>query len=194
MRHTGHNLRKQAYYVEGPVPSRKALEVIREFHYSHSGSTAAVRSFGLYRVSDRRLLGVALFMAQRKSAAQSMWSGDHKRVLCLSRLAIDPRVPRNGASFLLGRAIRRLRDEGCWDCLTTYADTFEDHTGAIYKASNWEYMGLSTPRPRWQNAEGKIASRKQGRRWRSPEEMKRLGYSFVGSAPKHKYRFVLHAR
>lgn len=191
MKHGGPNLRKEDYRVIDNYPISDLLDLVQRHHYTRSGSKAAVFRFGLERIKDNRVLGVALFMAQRKSTAKSMWHGDHKRVLCLSRLAIDPEVPRNGASFLLGRCIRYIQATGDYDCLITHADTREGHTGQIYRATNWEYMGLTPARPRWENDSGKVASRKQGRRWRTPEEMNALGYRLVGNVVKHKFRIIL---
>jgi hypothetical protein len=65
-------------------------------------------------------------------------------VLCLSRLAILPDVPANACSFLLARS-RRLIDDKAWPCLVTYADEWRGHTGAIYRADNWQYEGLTRP-------------------------------------------------
>lgn len=191
-KHFGNNLSKQDYCVQSGLTPKSYKPLVERYHYTGSCSTANVFAFGLFHMSTGSCLGVALYMAQRKSAALSLWPGDHKRVLCLSRVAIHPCVPRNGASFLIAATVREIRSTGHYDCLTTYADTGEGHTGTIYKACGWEFMGETPPRPVWKDNKGHRKSRKQGRYTRSVEEMNNLGF-FLQSEKvvKLKYRKVL---
>jgi hypothetical protein len=90
-------------------------------------------------------LGVAWWMPPTRAAAEANWEGDFREVLSLSRLVIVPDVPKNAASFLIGKSIHLIRKDGRFCCLLTYADTSQGHDGGIYRATNWEYMGLTTP-------------------------------------------------
>ena len=57
------------------------------------------------------LLGVAQWLPPTRVAAESVNKENWQRVLSLTRLAVHPLVPTNGASFLLGRSIRIIRNE-----------------------------------------------------------------------------------
>lgn len=108
------------------------------------------------------------------------WQG----VICLSRLVIVPGIPKNAATFLLSRS-RKLIDRARWPCLVTYADTWQGHTGGIYRADNWTYAGLTKPE-RTYVLEGRMVARKATVS-RTHAEMLALGAQCIGSFAKHKF-------
>jgi hypothetical protein len=65
-----------------------------------------------------------------------------KYVLELNRLIIEEGVPKNSASFLVGRSLRLLPKPSI---VISYADTDQGHIGYIYQACNFLYTGLSSP-------------------------------------------------
>jgi hypothetical protein len=70
--------------------------------------------------------------------------------------------------------------------LVTYADEAMHHTGAIYKATNWTYIGRMGPYPRWVDADGRQRAPKATKN-RTKAEMEALGYTKVGTYYKHKF-------
>jgi hypothetical protein len=148
---------------------------------------------GLFRKDGDELLGVAQWLPPTRVAAESVNREHWTRVLSLTRLAVAPEVPKNGATFLMARSMRLIEQAQKWVSLVTYADEFMQHTGAIYRAANWEYVGLMKANPRWENADGKQIAKKATRS-RTNKEMVALGYSMVGSFRKHKFIKHLHVR
>jgi hypothetical protein len=146
---------------------------------------------GLFRRGEWRLYGVAWWIPPTRAAAAASWEGDPDRVLALSRLVIDPNVPRNAATFLLGRSVRLLPTR--WVCLVSYADSWRGHKGGIYRAAGWEYVGMTEPEPIYL-IEGRMVARKAGPRTRTHAEMLALGAECVGSHAKHKYRLIRDVR
>ena len=73
--------------------------------------------------------------------------------------------------------------------LVTYADEWRHHTGAIYRADNWIYIGLTKPERAYQ-INGRQVARKAGGNTRTHAEMLTLGAEMVGSFSKHKYVFL----
>jgi hypothetical protein len=164
----------------------------REYHYSMGGSNTAVYAHGLFKKGDGVCLGVAWWLPPTRSCAEATFPDvDFRSVLNLSRLVVLPEVPLNGASFLLAGSIGLIRDAGKYSCLITYADTWRGHTGQIYKATNWEYVGLTKPLDVWQDIKGHLVCRKMGPKTRTVQQMKDAGCILVGSFPKHKYRMKL---
>lgn len=157
-----------------------------DLHYSGGGSKTQAGTHGLFRLGDDRCRGIAWWLPPTRAAAKSVHPDNPRGVLGLSRMAIEPDVPRNAASFLLGGS-RRLLDRATWPCLLTYADVWRGHTGAIYRADNWEYLGLTKPKAVYVRA-GRMVSVKIGPRTRTHLEMLALGAEYVGSFPKHKFR------
>ncbi len=181
-------LRKADWYVAN-APLKEAQLMIRENHYSHGGSNTAVYCHGLYRRSDDRLMAVACWLPPTRVACESVNRAEWKRVLSLTRLVCLPDAPRNAATFLMGASIRLIRKDGRFASLVTYACESQEHTGAIYRASNWAYVGRTGPYPRWLDATGRQVAPKATTN-RTKAQMEALGHVKSGSFYKHK--FVLH--
>jgi len=183
-------LKATDYDIRDVKPAEARAFVIK-YHYSKGCSNTRVYSHGLYRRGENELLGVAIWLPPTKVAAQSVNQHHWTKVLALTRLAVHPDVPSNGATFLMARSIRLIRKEGRFISLVTYADDFMDHTGAIYRASNWTYIGHMKGSPRWEDKNGKQVARKSTVS-RTCAQMIALGYRNVGTFGKHK--FVMHLK
>ena len=183
---------KRSEWSVATLELTEARDLVSRLHYAKGGSNTAVFRHGLYRrENDVTPLGVAWWLPPTKVAAQATFpEGDWRRVLALSRFVLEPDVPKNGASFLLARSTRLVKQSGDWDCLVTYADEWQGHVGTIYKAAGWEYVGLTKPE-RVYTLNGRMVARKAGPKTRTHAEMLELGAELVGSFPKHKFRKVL---
>ena len=182
---------KASDYEVRTVPLSQGRAFIIAHHYSKGCSNTAVYVHGLFKKGYEELLGVAQWLPPTRVAAESVNRENWQRVLSLTRLAVHPDVPKNGATFLMARSMRLIEQDQKWVSLVTYADEFMGHTGAIYRAANWEYIGLMKPNPRWEDAQGRQVARKATKS-RTNAEMEALGYRLVGSYRKHK--FVRHFR
>jgi hypothetical protein len=90
---------------------------------------------------------------------------------------------------LLSRSAR-LIDRSRWPCLVTYADEAQGHTGAIYRAVNWEYIGRTKPERVYLDDDRRMIARKAGNKTRTHQQMLDLGYKCVGASAKHKFRHI----
>lgn len=169
-------------------PMGKALELIEQHHYAKGASNTRTYLHGLYPKSWHwydECVGVAWWIPPTRSAGEA-WAGDKwGGVLSLSRLVIEPGVPKNACSFLLSQSVRMI-DRSRWHTLVTYADEWRGHTGTIYRACGWEYAGMTKPEAVYQIG-GRMTARKAGGRTRTHAEMLALGAQFIGRFPKHRY-------
>jgi hypothetical protein len=189
MRPPGPALRRTDYTVE-TIPLGMAREIIAAWHYARGAANTAVYRHGLFHTENPLdCLGAALWMPPTRVAAEAV-DPDWQRVLTLSRLVIEPGMPTNAASFLLGRSIELIRRDGRYRTLVTYADEAQGHTGAIYRATNWVYTGARTGDPVWVDQHGRQVARKAGPRSRTAAQMRALGYRDAGRSRKHRY--VMH--
>lgn len=140
----------------------EAVAFLRAVHYGKGAPNTSTYRHGLYRagvlVGD--LMGVALWIPPTRAAAASVdeqWTG----VLALSRFAVHPEAPKNAASYLLAASMRHI-DRHRWPTLLTYADTAHGHTGAIYRATNWECLGETPAGDVWVDRGGVQRGRKRG--------------------------------
>jgi hypothetical protein len=179
------HLRACDWFVDG-LPMSEAAELVREHHYSKSCANTSVACHGLYHRDDYMTpMGAALWMPPTPNAARTV-AEDWRSVLCLSRLVILPDVPTNGASFLLGRSMQLL-DRERWPVLLTYADTRHGHSGAIYRATNWQEVGEVKAGDQWIGPFGEQRGRKRGPRNLSVAELEAAGFTRLPAAPKIKF-------
>lgn len=176
-------------YAVVPCPHAVAAGVIRKHHYARGCSHTSVHSHCLVRLLDGVVVGGALWMPPTRPAAVSV-AGEHWRgVLCLSRLAVGDDEPANATSLFLAASMRLVAKDHRWHLLLTYADTRQGHTGAIYRATNWEYVGLM-PGSRasvWIDPRDGRQVTQKSTRMRTPMEMRDAGYISLPSSQKHKF-------
>jgi hypothetical protein len=180
-------LQKREWEVSG-VDMDTAYQLVRENHYARGASNTATFLHGLYPAGwhwHNQCVGVAWWLPPTKSAAQA-WAGDDwEGVLALSRLVIEPGVPKNACSFLLSKSVRMI-DPARWHTLVTYADDWRGHTGAIYLAAGWKHCG-KTKSERTYTIRGVMTARKAGPRTRTHDEMLALGAQLEGNHWKHRF-------
>jgi hypothetical protein len=184
-------LKKSDWIVRELGDMELADRMVRKYHYAAGASNTATYLHGLFRQGDifnEQCCGVAWWIPPTKQAAQATYPERWRGVLCLSRLVIVPDVPKNACTFLLARS-RKLIDRTLWPCLVTYADEWQGHTGGIYRADNWTYLGLTRPE-RTYRIKGRMVARKAGGKTRTHSEMMELGAEMVGSFSRHKFIHV----
>lgn len=184
-------LRKADYEVR-TVPLKICQELVQRWHYARAGSNTATFRHGLFRkAAPDDCVGIAWWIPPTKSAALANYPKNWKAVLVLSRLVIDPNEPQNAASFLIMRSVKLIRQDKRWEYLLTYADEWQKHSGAIYKATNWTSKGKTAPEATWLDSNGRMISRKAGPRTRTKAEMEASGCTMVGRYSRHRFGMEL---
>jgi hypothetical protein len=184
-------LRKAEYEVR-TVPLTVCRDMVERYHYAKAGSNTAVFRHGLFRRTEPDVCrGVAWWIPPTKSAALRNYPSNWRAVLALSRLVIHPDEPQNAASFLIAQSIKLVRQDARWEFLLTYADEWQQHSGAIYKATNWQPLGKTTPEVTWVDSKGRMVARKAGPRTRTKDEMLALGCRVIGRYARHRFGMSL---
>lgn len=165
--------------------------LVERYHYMHGGSNTRTYLHGLFRrgaLFDWDCLGLVWWLPAMVSTAQKMLPENPGGVLCLSRLVVLPDVPKNAATYLIGRSVR-LIDRERWPVLVSYADEWQGHTGQVYKAAGWHCGGKTRPKAVYTLA-GRVVSTKAGKRTWRHSEMLAMGCELVGYFPKYFYYLV----
>jgi hypothetical protein len=178
---------RRADYTIYDCPHSVAVRFIAQHHYARGASNTSTHAHALIRKIDGLLVGVALWIPPTKAAAESVSKEAWRGVLSLSRLAVAETEPQNATTLLLGASMRRIKRDKRWHTFLTYADTRQGHTGAIYKATNWEYLGLRRGDPSFVDKIGRQIARKAGNTTRTAEQMLALGYTKLPPSEKHKF-------
>lgn len=182
-------LRKEDWRVADITPAQ-ARDLVAKYHYSGGGSMTGVYFHGLFRVGDPEPQGVAHWLPPTRVAAESVNREAWQRVLSLTRLVVKPGVPSNACSFLMARSMKLITRDQRFVSLVTYADESQGHTGAIYLAAGWDYVGRTGPYPRWVEPLTGRQVATLATKSRTKAQMEALGYVNTGKFFKHK--FVKH--
>jgi hypothetical protein len=116
--------------------------ILRE-HYIHSMPAAATHCFAV-RLHGA-LVGAAIITlgsAQAHTLLRGARPGD---VLTLARLWLADHLPAHSESRVLAVTVRLLRGETNAKALVTFADPRAGHSGTIYRAAGFLYLGTSRP-------------------------------------------------
>jgi hypothetical protein len=123
-----------------------SLGAVREFietnHYSHNVN--GVRVTQCFSVQhESRLVGAVLYGAM-STTAWKKFGNSELSVLELRRLVLLDEVGRNSESHVVGWTLRWLKKNlKHVKTVVSYADPSHGHSGVIYRASNFKYVGLS---------------------------------------------------
>lgn len=120
-----------------PITKDLAQRVITAKHYSRRLGIFW-EGFGLY--VDGELRGVVCYGQPSAPIQKHAFRDRDFRLYELTRLVVDRGVD-NGASILIGRSLRMLREKKC--AVISYADTAHGHSGIVYQATNWLYTGAN---------------------------------------------------
>lgn len=111
-------------------------------HYSGSVNGVKV-SYCFKATYEGRLIGAVLFGAM-STTAWKKFSSTEVGVIELRRLVLLDEAGRNSESRLIGYCLRWIKaNDKDIEVVVSYADPKYGHSGTIYRASNFTYMGLS---------------------------------------------------
>ena len=127
-------------YEVRKVDRKTISDFIETHHYSKSiNGCVADYCFGLY---DENLLIGALFYG--KMAMHNQWkkfAEKEEDVTELRRLVCIDDTPKNTESYFISRTLKWLKKNTDVKIVVSYADAEHNHTGVIYRASNFQYLG-----------------------------------------------------
>jgi hypothetical protein len=181
--------RKKDYEFD-VCPNRVARRLVEKHHYAKSASFMGT-AFCLWHRGGKPedAVAAAITLPPLPPAAKKHAHTTPERVTALSRVVVEPGEPQNVASMLVSRVLKQTAKDRKYDTVLTYADMAEGHTGAIYRATNAEYLGTSKPKVYWVDpATGRRVSLKATKS-RTHAEMRALGYEKRVSPGKHVFRW-----
>lgn len=71
------------------------------------------------------------------------YAEDESQIVELKRLCCIDNTPKNTESFFIGKTLKWLKRNTSIKTIISYADSNYNHEGTIYKATNFEYKGLT---------------------------------------------------
>ena len=188
---------KEKYTVR-EITAKEAYPYLLNIHYAKRIPSISY-SFGLFD-GDDFLVGVVTYGTPPSATLRKGLAGEENAglVLELNRLCLLNNE-KNQASFLVGNSLKLLPKPSL---VISFADTSQGHTGYVYQACNFIYLGLSAKRTDWK-IKGKehlhgqtIADEFRGVKNRAQAMRDKYGDDFyLAPRPrKHRYLFIVGNR
>jgi hypothetical protein len=88
------------------------------------------------------MIGAAIYGGMAMEGQYKRFSDSESDVIELRRLCCIDDTPKNTESYFIGKTIRWLKKNTNIKIIVSYADSDYGHSGIIYKACNFEYLGF----------------------------------------------------
>jgi len=119
-------------------------DFIEKHHYSQNmNGVKSSLCFGMFH--QGKLIGAMVFGQLGMAGAWKKYAESEEDVLELRRLVLIDETPKNSESWFIGHAMRWIKKNTNVRMIVSYADPNWGHQGTIYKATNFELMGYSSP-------------------------------------------------
>jgi hypothetical protein len=123
-------------------PLKEVREFVETHHYSHNINGVKIKY--CFKVEYNGMLVGAVLFGAMSTTAWKKFAPLEKNVLELRRLVLLDNVGKNSESKAIGYCLRYINKHNKdVKVIVSYADPLHGHSGTIYKASNFQYIGVS---------------------------------------------------
>lgn len=174
---------------------KECREFIIKNHYSQTCPINIKYAFKLLKYN--KLIGVCLFSAPSRT---NITVPNATKILELTRLYIYDGTPKNTESYFIGTCLRWLKVNTDLEAVVSFSDPTEGHQGTIYKATNFKFIGQTTPNYHYVTLEGKRIHKKQvwdrakANNITEQEQAKQENLTKVLELPKNKFVYYLNEK
>ena len=188
------------------VNRKSIVKFIEKHHYSHNvNGVQSLYHYGLYKEGNfglPKMIGAMMYAYPSMPATAAKYNPiNPTKCLELRRLVCIDDTPKNTESYFIGQTFKMLKRDTDMEVVVSFADQHHGHTGVIYKATNFEYLG-KTARGRVLMVDGKEMhsrslnqldrpyGRELNRRYKAGDE----NIFWKNTEPKHIYVYYLNKR
>ena len=187
--------------------NRKAIvSFIEKHHYSHNvNGIQSYYHFGLFREGNfgiPTMIGAMLYAMPSMPATAAKYNPiNPSKCMELRRLVCIDDTPKNTESYFIGKTFKWLKQNTDVEVIVSFADQHYGHSGVIYKATNFEYIG-ETASARILMVDGKEyhsrslnqTARPYGRELKRRYDNGDENIFFNSRKPKHIYVYYLNKK
>tara|TARA_Y100000593_G_C4244586_1_gene303969 strand:- start:179 stop:808 length:630 start_codon:yes stop_codon:yes gene_type:complete len=187
--------------------NRKAIvSFIEKHHYSHNvNGIQSYYHFGLFGEGNfgiPKMIGAMLYAMPSMPATAAKYNPiNPSKCMELRRLVCIDDTPKNTESYFIGQTFRWLKQNTDIEVIVSFADQHYGHSGVIYKATNFEYLGETAP-ARVLMVDGKEyhsrslnqTARPYGRELKRRYDSGDKNIFFTSRKPKHIYVYYLNKK
>ncbi len=134
-------------YVRDFVVIPNTIAQVRDFvetwHYSKSvNGLRWSHVFSLYY--QEHMIGAMIYGKLGMANTWKKYGDSEDDVIELRRLCCIDNTPKNTESYFIGHTLRWLKKNTKIKTVVSYADSFHNHVGTIYKATNFKHGGMTS--------------------------------------------------
>ena len=155
---------KSEFFIDR-VNKEEIKELLYTYHYLKDESKDFKSGFNFGLFKDSKSIGACIFtglpVPEIAVGAFGLKRNEQEGIYELSRLCIHPdiqKVEHNITSWFVSRCIKEFKKEAKVRAILSYADN-NHHSGIIYRACNFKYYGLTTPKKDFYYKDGTKHSR-----------------------------------
>ena len=126
-----------------PCTRNEIKDFIQEWHYSKN-INGVISDYCFKLLDGDKLIGAMIFGRLAMAGTWKKYVDSQEKIIELRRLCCIDETPKNTESYFIGRCLRWLKHNTKIEKIISYADPEYGHCGTIYKASNFEYLGLTS--------------------------------------------------
>lgn len=132
-------------YVVRAVERSEVRDFIERHHYSHNiNGLMSSYCFAMYDQADA-MVGAMIYGKLGMANAWKKYGDSIDEVMELRRLVLVDDTPKNSESYFIGHTLRWLKTNTEVKTIVSYADPNYGHSGIIYRATNFEHVGMTAP-------------------------------------------------
>lgn len=129
-------------FVVKPTTIQYVREFVETWHYSSNVNGLRISNvFGLFH--NEKLIGAMIYGPLGMANTWKKYASSENEIVELRRLCCIDNTPKCTESYFIGKTLRWLKKNTDYKIVISYADTFHNHEGTIYKASNFQHCGLT---------------------------------------------------
>ena len=131
-------------FIVDQVQFKTIRDFIEKWHYSKTvKGLHCTLYFGLF--SEGNLIGAMMYGKLAMPGVSKKYVENEDELIELRRLCCIDKTPRNTESYFVGKTIKWIKRNTKIKKIISYADPHYGHQGIIYKASNFKYLGITSP-------------------------------------------------
>ena len=128
------------------IPRKSVVKFVEKHHYSHNvNGVQSLYHYGLFREGNfgiPKMIGAMMYAHPSMPATAAKYNPiNPDKCLELRRLVCIDDTPKNTESYFIGQTFKLLKRDTDMEVIVSFADQHHGHTGVIYKATNFEYLG-----------------------------------------------------
>lgn len=153
MNNLENNSLDEVYTAKGSVKQFKVevcerkeiVDFIETYHYSKNVNGLKTNYCFKLLDKDNVIIGAMLYGKIGMANVWKKYATTENELIELKRLCCIDNTPKNTESYFIGYTLRWLKKNTEIKTIISYADQTYNHTGTIYKATNFKCVGTTSP-------------------------------------------------